>query len=137
MSVTQTGKLSNTTKLAALTASVTTLGDLYMGFTTDVITVTDTLATITESTHIARFKMDDKLGGSALDVNGIPTITNHTAITSGSSTASGQQLLSWFITAVPSASVGDIIAFGTGDPHYTNIGSTVVIEVGVCKIQMD
>lgn len=137
MSVTQTGKMGNASNLASLTARITTPGDLYLGFATVAIGDTSTLATITESTSIARFQMDDKLGTAGLNGSGVPEITNDSDIVSGNATASGEALIAWFITTVPSASTGDIIAYGNGDAMYTNIGSAITITAGDLKIQID
>ena len=137
MSVTQTGKMGNASNLANLTARITTPGDLYMGFTTVAISDVSTLATITESTHIARFKMDTHLGTAGLDGGGVPTITNATDIVSGNASASGQAIIGWFITTVPSAASGAIICYGNGDAIYTNIGSPITISAGDLKIQND
>jgi len=137
MSVTHSGKLSNAAKLAALTYLITTPGDLYLGFATVAITSASTLATITESTHIGRFQMDDKLASAVLNGSDIPEIASNAGITSGNASASGQEIIAWFITTVPSASAGDIIAYGNGDAMYTNIGSAITITAGDLKIQID
>ena len=123
MSLSFTGKFNNASNLASLTNRLKDPTHVYMGFATVTIGDTDDLSTITESTAIARFEVTSSLGTSALD-GGVPKLKNSSDITSGNATIGGQAIVSWFLTTVAAASVGEIICYGDIDSGaaYTNVG---------------
>jgi len=138
MAIAMNGKMGNNTNLASITAALKTPAHIYMGFSTTAISDTSTLATIAESSDIARFEVTSNLGTPALD-SGVPTLKNSSAITSGNSSGEGEQIVAWFLTTVESALTGDIIAYGNiaSGAIYTNTGVPVSVAIDGLVVQID
>lgn len=132
------GKLSDKGGLDAITKLFKDQ-TVYLGFAKSALTDTSTLATLTETTHVARFDISTFLGTASV-VSNVPTLKNDSDIVSGNATGSGDELISWFITTVPSASTGDILAYGniaSGSGIFTNVGTPITVAIDALIITIN
>lgn len=133
MATTMSGNFSNEYRLKVLNYAMknTAMGlgtGRYLGFATAAIADTDTLATITESAHIARKDLSGLIADAALD-GGVPKSKNSSQIDS-ENVVTPEAITSWFITDAASGTNGTIIAYGNSEIALnTNVDEPVTIAV--------